>query len=52
MIQLQSDRRNLEFYKKRGYSVLGFDEKGYFGVDNYIMKKVIQEPKEKNFLKW
>lgn len=49
-IQLESDIRNLEFYKKQDYSILCLDRKGYFGTDNYVMKKILQEPKEKNFL--
>lgn len=50
-LQLQSDARNIPFYKKTGYQILGYDLKGYFGTDNYLMKKLIQEPKEENFLK-
>lgn len=46
-----SDKRNVGFYLKRGYKVIGFDEKSYFGPDAYIMKKLIQKPNEKEFLK-
>jgi GNAT superfamily N-acetyltransferase len=50
-LQLESDIKNLEFHKKQGYNVLCLDKKGYFGTDNYVMKKVLQEPKEENFLR-
>lgn len=50
-IQFHSDKRNVKYYKSRGYEVVGLDKKSYFGTDNYIIKKIIQEPKEKNFLK-
>lgn len=50
-LQLESDIRNLEFYKKQDFSVLCLDKKGYFGTDNYVMKKILQEPKEENFLR-
>ncbi len=50
-LQLEADKRNVEFYKKMGFKEVGFLEKGYFGTSNYIFFKVIQEPKEENFLK-
>lgn len=50
-IQLQTDERNLAFYKAKGFDQLGFDDKGYFGVDSYNMRKLIAEPNEENFLK-
>lgn len=50
-LRLESDKRNLEYYKNRGYAAIGLDEKGYFGSDNYILKKSIQEPKEENWFK-
>lgn len=50
-IRLEADKRNIQYYVSRGYSVIGLDKKGYFGTDNYIMTKIIQEPKEENFLK-
>ena len=46
-----SDKRNVAFYLRRGYKVIGLDEKSYFGPDAYIMKKLIQKPNEKKFLK-
>ncbi len=48
-IQLQADERNVSFYKHLGFEILGFDAKGYFGADSYIMKKLIQEPRPESF---
>lgn len=50
-IHLDSNKRNLKFYEKLGYEVIGFDKKCYFGSSDYILTKLIQEPKEENFLK-
>lgn len=50
-IRVESEERDLPFYEKNGYEVVGLDKKGYWGTDNYILKKLIQEPKEENFLK-
>lgn len=49
-IRLECDRKNLKFYEKNGFEILGFDKNCYFGADNYIMKKMIAKPSEKNFL--
>lgn len=50
-IQLQADERNLKFYKERGYEVWGADLQSYFGIDTNMLRKLIQKPKEKNYLK-
>lgn len=50
-IHLESKKENVAFYKKCGYRLIGLDEKGYYGTDNYIMKKMIAEPTEENVLK-
>jgi ribosomal protein S18 acetylase RimI-like enzyme len=39
------------FYEKLGFEEAGFFKKSYWGTDDYIMSKLIQEPKEENFLK-
>lgn len=49
-IRLDCDKRLCRFYEKHGFEVMGLDKKGYYGVDNFIMRKIIAEPKEKNFL--
>ena len=49
-IRVDCDKRLCRFYKKHGFEVMALDKKGYYGVDNYIMRKIIAEPKEKNFL--
>lgn len=48
-MQLQADEKNLSFYKNAGFEVLGLDKKGYFGTDNYVLKKLIQEPQIDKF---
>lgn len=50
-IYLEMNERNLGFYNKCGYEAIGHDPKGYFGTDNYFMKKELREPNEKLFLK-
>lgn len=50
-IYLEMNNRNLGFYNKCGYEVIGHDPKGYFGTDNYFMKKTLRESDEKLFLK-
>lgn len=50
-IHLETNARNLSFYQSVGYEQYGFDEKGYFGTDNYLLKKNIQKPTEANVLK-
>lgn len=50
-LYLHSDARHVGYYISRGYEVLAFDKKTYFGTDDYIMKKLISEPDEDKFLK-
>lgn len=50
-VHLDSAEKNLKFYEKLGYKIMGHDLKGYFGADDYLLKKLIQEPKEENYLK-
>lgn len=50
-IKLDADQRNLEFYRKAGYEVLGFDKLSYYGADNYQLKKHIQKPNVEYFFK-
>lgn len=49
-IRLNCDKRLCRFYEKHGFEVMGLDKKGYYGVDKFSMRKIIAEPKEKNFL--
>lgn len=50
-IHLEAEKRNLPFYKSMGFIEFGFDKEGYFGTDNYLLKKVLRKPDERNFLK-
>lgn len=51
VVHVYSFQRDLPFYKKCGYSLLAIDEKSWFGVDHYILRKHLQEPKEENYLR-
>jgi ribosomal protein S18 acetylase RimI-like enzyme len=50
-IKLDADRRNVEFYKKAGYEILGYDENSYYGADNYQLKKHLQKANVSHFFK-
>lgn len=50
-LQLEISERNIGFYEKVGFVQVGLQKKGAFGTDNYIYYKLIQEPKEENFLR-
>ena len=44
-IHLWTDRRNLGFYKKNGWILVGHIPKNYFGVDDWLFYKAIQNPR-------
>lgn len=50
-LHLWADKRNVQFYKNRGFSLVGIVPENYYGVDDYFFYKSIQKPIEKNFLK-
>ena len=50
-IQLWTDRRNLNFYKKQGFVFVGKIPKDFYGADDFLFYKTLQKPQEKNFLK-
>lgn len=49
-LHLWTDKRNLLFYKKRGFKFVGKVPDNFYGADDYLFYKSIQKPKEKNFL--
>lgn len=49
-LHLMSQEHNLEFYKKRGFSVSGKIPEGYFGNESYLLYKTFRRPEEKNYL--
>lgn len=51
-IFLSTYKRDMGFYEKQGFENIGYDVKGYFGQEEYYMRKLIQEPKEANYLKY
>lgn len=50
-LYVYTDKRNKGFYEKVGFKLVGLHEKSWFGNDEYIFSKVIQNPVEENFLK-
>lgn len=50
-LYLYSPQRNVLYYKKMGFTLLGHWENSWFNFDNYVFTKLIQEPKEENYLK-
>lgn len=50
-LHLWTDNKNVDFYKRRGFRLLGKISKNYYGVNDYLFYKSIQKPIEKNFLK-
>lgn len=50
-LRLDASECNVPFYKNRGFELIGFFKKGYFGENSYYLCKNIAEPKEENFLK-
>lgn len=50
-VNLYAFKNVVSFYKKLGFSKVAFLPKHYFGVDDYLMVKALQEPREENFLK-
>ncbi len=44
-IHLWTDERNLKFYKKEGYKLVGCIPQNYFGANDWLFYKKIQKPK-------
>lgn len=42
---------NVSFYNKRGFTTAGELKKGWGGEDAFLMYKILQEPKEENYLR-
>lgn len=49
-LHLYTAKDTMPFYKKLGFEDIGLVKKGYFGVNDHFMIKILQEPKEENFL--
>jgi len=50
-LKLEADKRNVEYYKKMGFRLVGLEKKSYYGLDEYVFQKTIAQPKEENFFK-
>ena len=46
-----AEGRNLAYYRKSGFKRTGLLPKAWLGKDTYIFTKLIQKPREKNYLK-
>lgn len=49
-LQVWTNERNLDFYQKRRLTLMGKFPKAWYGVDIYMLYKIIAEPKEENYL--
>lgn len=50
-VQLYSAEWNKEYYKKSGFELVGLHKQAWYGSDDYLFIKILQEPKEENFLR-
>lgn len=50
-LHLYTVKEDLPFYLKLGFIVVGEIEKSYYGISDFYLYKILQEPKESNFLK-
>lgn len=51
LLYLYSDQRNLAYYQKLGFTQAGLMKNSWFGSDDYVLTKLIQKPREENFLR-
>lgn len=51
LLRLGADKRNLDFYQKRGYEIIGHIDEHYFGTEDYLMAKTLQKAKPENYLR-
>lgn len=51
MVYIYTEKRNLEFYKNRGFNYVGLMPKSWYGADHYLFYKTLQEQKEENYLR-
>ena len=50
VIWLGTEKHNLDFYKKRGFTYMGTMPKGYWGAEDNYVYKTIQEPNEDAYI--
>lgn len=51
-VYLYSGDTKVDFYKHRGYELVGVHRKAWFGHDHFYFAKQIAEPKQENYLKY
>lgn len=44
MILWTESRKNIDFYQKRGYCLVGLQRESWYGMDEYLMQKNISKP--------
>ena len=50
-LEFFTDKRNVSFYQKRGFVLVGMIPDSYFGADDYIFYKTLSKSDENKFLK-
>lgn len=51
MVYVYTEKRNMQYYKNRGFNYVGLIPKSWYGADHYFFYKTLQKPKEENFLR-
>jgi len=49
-IFLEAEEEKKDYYVQRGYTIFGFNEKGWYGLSTHLLKKQLREPNEDLFL--
>lgn len=49
-LHLWTHKGNVQFYKNRGFNLVGMVPENYYGTNDYFFHKTIQKPFEKNYL--
>lgn len=50
-LQVWTQEKNISFYEKCGFTLVGLFPKAWYGIDINLLYKPIQSPKEKHYLK-
>ena len=50
-VHLEANKRNVSFYESMGFAQFGYTKHGYFDAEEYFMEKIIQTPKEENYIR-
>lgn len=50
-LQVWTTDLRVNFYKRKGFTLVGNFPKAWFGVDHYLLFKLLQDPQPKHYLK-